>query len=1042
MDVKKPEPFQFQNQRQEKIYSSLNQFVASAPAALYKDACKIFYGNDGLEAKTNLVGHLLREVFGWVLDYMLPAEFIESKIKKGRNKKKILEAAKLFHLKEKDNLVQLWIKIHRTLHKEAHRDSYGELQPLDKEFIDLWDKTELILDFLLDKIASNYLLYKKQLDGFLSKKTLVTSDLTKIKKHIPLNQITLGYFFERLDTNGCLGILKKTGFFKFPRKPLFHQDGGVSYPFWPQMSYLLKMAKISTEQESVLQICLNVDTDNINTQVQMLEIALELPPEKSLKIVKRSYGWFDQINSWFHPEKFGKLMPHLLKGGYKKETLELAKKLLGVKPDPREPKKIEDYVFPYDPIALFDDWHYEKILKENYPAVIDDVGFEGVKILFDIIESYIDLSDPSGKKRRKDNSSVIWRPAIEDNSQNHNHGIKDLLITGARDSAERFLHAHPEKIIEVVTELEKRKLNIFKRLSLHLLRLFPKGAEVKIVSELLNREEFDSRSVRLDHEYYLLAEKHGKLLNEKQKKQIWSWIMTGADGEDYRKYKIKVVGRKPSNKEIKLYKRNWQMYHLIPYKDIDPKWNKYFDKLKAFVGEPEFPSFSSWMRSGTWGPASSVSSEQLKEMEPEQVVEYLRKWEPPANDPLDRSREGTGRELARQITADPERWSKSALSFVQLDPTYVRSFLGGYHDALKQGKEFDWKPVLRLCEMVLAKPLKVVDRKPSSPFGDDPDWGWCRNTIVEFIEEGLKDHAGKLPIDLRKEAWSIIKQLTDDPNPTPEHEKEQLASHSDPLTIAINTTRGDAMGAAIQYGIWVKKDAEKNGQKGWNLKDNAPELLQVLNDHLNTKKEPSLAIRAIYGEKLIAFFLLDKKWVRDTQDNIFPDGEDEQDYFSAAWETYISFARPFNDVFTLIEKQYRRAIRELGKHTDRKHHLENPDERLAQHLMAFYWSGVVDFVKKDSILVELYHYALVEVKREIIEFMGRNLKEALPISDEVKRRLIYLLESRLAVVKKSKNPKDDSQEFQGFSWWVASGKLDTVWCLKQLREILKLGCDL
>ena len=45
--------------------------------------------------------------------------------------------------------------------------------------------------------------------------------------------------------------------------------------------------------------------------------------------------------------------------------LELAKKLLGVKPDPREPKKIEDYVFPYDPIALFDDWHYEKILKEN-----------------------------------------------------------------------------------------------------------------------------------------------------------------------------------------------------------------------------------------------------------------------------------------------------------------------------------------------------------------------------------------------------------------------------------------------------------------------------------------------------------------------------------------------------------------------------------------------------------------------------------------------------------------------------------------------------
>lgn len=1044
MDINKPTPFQFQNQRQAKIYNSLKRFVAEAPASFYKDACKIMQDNCNLETKTNLIGHLLREIFGWLTDLMLPISFSEPTVS-DKYKQKIMAIVGFYSIDENHPSIQFWLSRiagDRGLHTWAHRESMEVVRPTSDEFQEIWEGTELLLDFLLGKIEGNYLLYTRQIDTIISRSAVSEADIKSIKEHIPANQTTHGYFFDKLQDPNCLSFLQKQDFFRYPRKPLQHEDGGVSFPWWPQMGYLARMAKIPAVQDQVLKICLDIETDNITTQVQILEIALSLPPDKALEIVKKSYNWFNQINSWFHPEKFGQLMTHLQSGGYRKETLELARKLLAIKPDPRKPTVVEGYTFPHDPIALFDDWHYEKILKEDYPSVVDSMGMDAVNLLLDLIEGYIDLSDPDGKKRHRDTSSVIWRPAIEDNSQNHKFGVRDLLVTGARDATERFLQEHPEKIMDVITELEKRKLNIFKRLSLHLLRLFPKGAEAKIISELLNKEEFDGQTVRLGHEYYLLAETHGKLLNTTQREQIWSWIMTSADEENYKEYKRKTAGRVPPDDEIKRYEYNWQMYHLIPYKSIDPKWEEYFGKLRASVGQPEFPSFSSWMRSGSFGPASSISSEQIKSMEPAKVVDYLKKWEPPANDPLDRSREGTGRELAVQITADPDKWLKSAPSFDVLDPTYVRSFLSGYRESLKQGKKFDWRPILQLCKSILKKPIKIEGRQRGAPFGNDPDWGWCRNTIAELIDEGLGDHPGKLSLELRKEVWQVIKQLTDDPSPTPEQEKEQLNSHSDPLSVAINTTRGDAMDTAIQYGIWLKEGVPKEKQKDWSLEKDAPELFGVLNGHLDINIDPSIAIRSVYGQKLGALVWLDRKWVLSAQDAIFPLDENKQDYFNAAWETYITFVHPFNDVYALIEKQYRRAVRELGRHTDQKHHLENPDERLAQHLMAFYWSGVLDFSKTDSLLIELYQHAPIGIRQEIIQFLGINLKDAPDVTDEARKRLIYLLESRLAIAKKSGDPKNDSQEFQGFGWWLYSGKLPDNWCLKHLIDILKLGCDL
>lgn len=1042
-NVEKSRAFVFPEPRQAKIYETLKRTVGDATAAFYKDACKIYSGKYDLESETHLIGHLLREVLGSLTEILLPKDYVSSE-DKNENERKVDEIITKYKIDADAKPVKLWLDIAKNkkdlgLYRWAHRSGQLSVRAPDKRFEDLWQKIQILFEFLLDVIEKNYLHYVDYLDKLLAKQQITGKDISELKKTIPCNAITLGYFFDRLDKPDCLPVLKKKGFFSNPTLPLVHPDGGVSFPCWAQMAYLIKMSKISSAQNEVLQICLGIETDNINIQTQILEVALNLPPKVSVQLVTNTYKWLDRINSWFQPEKYGQLIVHLARGGRKKEAMELASRVLAVKPDPRKPIKIEGHTFPYEPIALFDDWHYEQILEKNYPSFVDLVGLDAIKVLLSVLESFIALSDSGRKAGSKDDYSEIWRPAIEDHSQNHKHGVRDLLITAIRNSYERFLQSHPDQILAVVRDLESRKLNIFRRLSLHLLRLFPKGAEKKITQVLLDKKEFNGKS-RLTHEYYLLAETYGKMLDKAERNKIWYWIMSGADIESYKKWRLG-NGYQPSEEEITKYVKNWQLYHLIPFKDIDTEWRKYFDTLVAVVGQPEYPSFSSWSSGGSWGYNSVVSSDQLKEMDTDKVVDFLRTWQPPANDPLDRSREGTGRELTGQISADPERWLKSVPSFSQLDPTYVRSLLVGYRDALKQEKTFDWKPILDLCEIVISKPIKIKDRKPPAAFGDDPDWSWCRNTIAELLDEGMKKHKGRIPMAFRSRVWKIIEELTKDPNPTPEYEKEYLLSHNDPLSLAINSTRGDAINAAIQYGVWLKESADEESRKDWSFEKDAPELLGSLDFHLDISKEPSLAIRAIYGERLGALTWLDKKWVTTREDVIFPRAKNEQKYFNASWETYITFVNPFKELLKILREQYKRAIQEAGNHDDAKHHLESPDQRLAQHLMVFYWVGEIDF-GNGSLLDDFYRTVPVSLRGEAIEFIGRNLKDAPDVPADVKTRLKKLWEKRLKAVKNTKKNKSNLQELAGFSWWFASNKYDDKWLLDQLITTLKLGCDI
>lgn len=1028
--------FQFYDPRQERIHKKLLE-IGPGPAAFFKDACRIWEGDPPLESRAHLIAHCLREIESSVRDVMLPLNFKPTPKSKETQKEQIQAILALYSIDPDEEVAKLWIRIANkqeeiALHHLAHRNSLDRPRELGSTFDELWVGMQALLDVLLNRMEANYLGFIGILDELLAKTTIGKKDVVTLKGKVPNSPVTYNYFFEKLDNPNWLTPLKENGFFKTPPPPMEHPDGGTSYPFWPQGLYLKKMAAIPEKQSEVLEICLDVETENTRARSDLLEIALLLPAEMSVQIVEG----IEEIDYFLSPEKYGKLIKYFAGNGKISEAVTLANRVLAIQPDPRPAPEYGGHKIPHDPIPIIGDYDYEEILEKDFPDFVDAAGLDAIKILLDQYENYIKHSNTDRESDSKDDYSEIWRPAIEDHSQNHKFGIKDVLVTGIRDACERFLAKHPDQMETLLTELESRGLLTFKRLELHLLRLFPAENEKKITHLLMNKGEFGEKQ-RLTHEYFLLAEACASLLSAEQRKVLWSWIEKGGEVDmDIYIARCKENGVEPSDEQVTKYKKNWQMYHLLPFKDIDPAWSKYFKGLMAVVGEPEFPSFRSWSGGSSWGYKSTISDEQFNEMKPDEIVDFLKKWEPPPDgDPLEASREGTSRVLATEITNNPAKWSGSLAFFKELDPTYVRSVFSGHRDALRQKKLFDWKPLLNLCLAILTKPIELKGRKPSGFYADDPDWNWSRNTIAELIIEGLDTEDGKIPLELKDEVWKIIETLTHDPHPTPAEEAKQLESDRDPLTIAINSTRGDAIQAVIRYGIWLKNLTPEDERKDWNLAKNAPEVMKVLNDHLDTAIDPSSGIRALYGERLGNLCWLDMEWVKANIQRIFPE---EQKYFDAAWETFITFNPAYNDFIPMLLPLYQRAVNEIGKHTRGNHRLHNPEQNLAQHLTLFYCRGKLPLDK--DILKDFYKRASLELRAEVIDFIGRSAKE-LEMSDDVRAKFVALAENRLAVVKASKTPYIDIQEFKDFSWWVYSQKFDDKWSLDMLIEALKLGCD-
>lgn len=1035
--------FRFTDPRLQRIYEEFMELVGPGPAAFFRDACWLMENKGVLHSTSHLVGHLLREIESTFRAVLKPIGASNKDEQSTSQKAQIEAICNALGVARDSAEAQAWFQLADKLHGVAHRRGLeGPRAPTEAQ--ELWASVQTLLPLLLDRMRSRFLEWVKLLDELLDssrKSPPSANDLKKLTNEVPNNAVTRSYFFDRLDNPEWLEPLWKKGFFRHPPPPVRDEEQGtISFPPWPEASYLARMAR--HKPELVAQIIQQMDdTENTFVQGDLVEAMLSMSAEVSVQLADKAKKWAESPY-WLLPAKLGQLVAYLSTGGESDKALEIAGVLLDVLPDTQKSVNGAEggYPMPPEPRARFDVWDYEQILKKHYPEVARAAGLAALQLLCGLLDKAIAFSRRQPVHENREDYCYIWRPAIEDHGQNLGDTVKDALASGVWDVAELVVHSGKISVDEVVRELESRRWKIFHRLALHLLRNNADQAMHLVRERLVKKELFDD--IHIQHEYVLLLRTCFSKLSEEDKRAILGWIEAGPDVECFRRWRERETESPPSEEDVTRYRETWQRDRLawIGQESLPTAWQERYRRLVEKFGEPEHPEFPVYSEVGWVGPTSPKTKEEIKGMSIQELVDFLKEWTPPKSIFGEPSQEGLGGVVASVVAEDPTRFAPAAPSFQGLDPTYVRAVLTGLRDSLRQQREaFVWAPVLQLCQWVVEQPREIPNRRVRD-FDADPDWGWTRKAIADLLSAGFEDGQGTIPIDLRDKVWSILKPLTDDPDPTREHEEKYGGTNMDPATLSLNTTRGKAMHAVIRYALWVRRHLEKGESAPERLQrgfEEMPEVRDVLDAYLDVRREPSLAIRAVYGQWFPWLVLLDTEWAGNNAARIFPLDAQQEAFFDAAWSTYVAFCRPYDNVFDVIREQYRHAVERIGCRRDDTRWLANPDERLAKHLMVFYWRGKLSL--ENPLLTAFWEKAPDGLRGHAIEFVGRALKQTEgDIPAEILDRRKQLWELRLAIAKKAQQPSDFEKEMAAFGWWFVSDKFDVGWAIAQLSESLQL----
>lgn len=848
------------------------------------------------------------------------------------------------------------------------------------------------------------------------------------------------YFFDNLKSEAWILPLFEEGFFKDPYAPI-QDEKYIRFPVWPASRYLIRMAESSPK--SVADVALRIpETSNVRIWEDLAEVALKLPPTLAVKFVPLAKRWLQSPHQLVLPEKLGQLISHLAKGGQFTAALDLAKHLIVVLPDPATKEASTDDEIetfrPSRPRSQFEEWEYQRILTSNIPDLITVSWRDTLTWLCDLLEQSIILSLSSDSKKGSEDFSYIWRRAIEDHAQNISDDLRNLLVTVVRDATQQVAASQPQRMREIIEFLESRTWKVFHRMALHLMRLYPEGVLELITDRLTDRDRFEEAL----HEYQLLLQGMWTRIGVEAQTTILGWIDAGpSDIEERSAFWEKNTSKKPTPEQKEQYKKNWQLKKLaLIHMNLEQAWQGRYRTLTQELGEPDHPEFSVYMTTGWTGPSSPRDKIEIQALSVAELRQFLANWQPQkdwrGSAPTP---EGMGRTLTGVVSEQPDRYASGALEFCGLDPTYVRSVIEGWEQALGHNRSFSWEPVLALCRWVVEQPISLSGRVVSDRDAD-PDWGWARKSITRLLSSAFTHDTLHFPVGLRETIWEILKPLTLDQDPTPEDEVESEGNKWDPTTLSINTTRGAALHAVIRYAGWVKEQLDKSAGGSASPAHSfelIPEVREVLDYHLDPQNDPSAAIHSVYGQWLPNLYYLDSSWVAAQVKKIFPIGADTFRIHLAAWDAFVAFNNPYKVLLQLLKEEYRAAVERIGANLPEQELSADRDERLAEHVMLLYWWGELSLEEDQGLVARFYEKATAQLSAKAMHFLGRCLRESKELPEEAIERLKKLWMWRFTELAKSGKSKHYTKELSEFGGWFASRHLDLDWSLSQLLEVLK-----
>ena len=1037
--------FQFKDEQERRIYERM-LLVGIGPAAFYHDACRILTLDPPLMTTTHLVRHCLREIESALRDVLSPiAQHLQPPVaeegsslkkKKKQSESKDNHLAEIrfilqtLSLDESDPAAQKWLRL--VLQSEdyglhlAHRNNLAEPRPLNSLFLQQWQDMKLVFERLLDAYEALYLASHELIDkNLLLSNTPLEEKMKYLLLHVPKNEVSMGYFFERigaLQAIEWLQPLRDKGFFTQPPPPEYDAEKKTTrLPSWPAMQYLIQLAPVAPQD--VMDILLTLpQTANISVYEDCVSAACRMPSEIAQLLVPKIVDWLRSPYLRFLPDKVEELITRLAEGRQDDAILLLVRAFLVIYPDMH---------------SSFDQWKTQEILMRQVPLLVPGMGVQLLTLFFAVL-----IAELESLGTNYSGWSSIWRPVIQthdtkalDLSSGHVH----LVLTLATRATELAIQQQVMSLRDILVLLDEYSDPVLRRLSLYLLGRFPDLAPDLVANRLTNRDNFDD--IDSQNEYTLLLQAAFPNLIPSDQETILNWIEQGpTDFNAVRTHYEQAEGTTFTDELQAEYTQRWQRDQLSRFGSALPvAWEERFLQAVESLG-PAPAKHGPLILGATWtGNVSPKSASELQNMGIRALVRFLKTWQPSPRESITEptpSYQGLHASLKQAVVQDPDYFARNALLFRALPISYIETLLQGWILAVKQHTALPWIPLLIFCLSIVRKRRRISKGK-SRQIRYLPEWREACRLVGELLELGCKDTVAPIAFELRQQIWSVLSLLSDDPCPTTEEERPFRDDDYDGATMAWATIRGIALFGVQAYAFWVLRglgqEPHENDQQGLDL---VPEAKAVLEKHMDGTLDPSLTIRAWYGQCFPSLAELDRNWVSQHFDNIFPLDEKKRALRHAAWTAYCLYCNPYVPLLPLLEREYRHAIGELEER-DLSQQAFSPYVRLPEHIMQLYCWGIIRIDDSDGLLTYFFTHVPITVRPLILEDIGHQLaNQEEPLSQSLQERLQALWEWRIQTLEHA--PQNEREELAAFRWWFNSLKFPYDWSLAQLERTLRL----
>lgn len=824
-------------------------------------------------------------------------------------------------------------------------------------------------------------------------------------------------FYEGLRNPRWVTPLFEAGAFTNPPEPQQTNDGYIRDVYWPEISYLSRVA--ADAPTDVVDVLLSLkDSDNAWVKRSTFEIGSKIPAAEGARLKPLLDAWATTGLGWrTDPIDQVSFAVALLEGGQTKVGRWLANYLFA----PR-PSKSDD-PFRRNPELVLEEYWYQ----EELPRIVPALGADALKAVAGWLARYAEFV---GYAKDEHDFSGMVRPSIRSREDSH-PSTEDSLVDAVRDSAVSAMLDDPDGTTKVLlgTSVQLlRKIAMFV-VAESIRQRTEAGLDARyllaVAERLLADESSDDENLLV--EYAELAQAVATV--DTNSLDVINGFIAYAHAEDLKWIREQLVdeGTPEDEAAAKITERANRYKHrllsAIGHDALPPQLRTELAELDARYGAIEEAPTPHGMVTTWSGPNPFSTQDEMAAMSPTELVEHLASWhDTGVGWGPEPSHEGQGRELSGLLTTNPLALRGVSELVQRLRPTYLRAILHGWEAALKADLELDWSQVAELIRAVVAHGGTSSFPVEGGTHDDDMDFRGAKSAAVGLLEELAKKRDA---VSIPEESLALFADLliddADDETAWAEYDQYEAGANGwDPLTMSLNWQWPKRLRGLIYL---VTRAADPP----WKQR-----ALAAVEREL-ARQDRHGAGRAVLGENTARLFNDSPDWLKSHVEDFYGSQHSFSGQQQVALTTALATHRYHRDLYDLLSGPMAAAIGFDGDLARGWRSESDPIQRIGEWTIDALIYG--HKATQNSLVHAFFTTASAKIRGDSLGTVAWAFFRAVKVDDPIRDRYAALWDERVRHVR---DHPEDYEELKGFYWCAKGDKFDVEWWLPRLQEALEL----